>query len=542
MVLLISFLLLVACAGLLLEVSTHTANVTDATAEQQAYIAAESGIQSALNILRNADDIDFKKAVTPLKSNFDGDASTTARLSRWLNYAPAPYNDRIILGNGIGGSTYGNSTGYAYDVTLTDPDKTDTFISYTTIATIDGGGSSIKIDGSSAADYATIEFKPPDESPKTIDVSSGAANDALLGEFKVTMENQGATLLEDLRFNIRLDMTFPYEATRIIRGTIKSGRLLKNQLIDIKIDFDTKGYELMGSMITLKTDPVDFVSETAKVECSWTQAEPIRLIIKSVGYGPRGARKELEAVVRKNFFDGLSAPSTLNMIGKSGPDFYFRSGSSNRVTYSGEDTDSTLVVPPIGVTNTSNLDEVNKDIVGNNTKVYPITNPPVVDITDELPHWLESAENLDNVIQALKNVAKSSGRYFPAGQIPDKFGDYANATGITFVEGDIKIDNPKSGGGILVVTGKLDLKGDINFKGLIIVTGAGGLERSGGGGGSLMGNVIVAPYNPNDLLAGYKSPRYTITGGGNSTMTYNSSSLANGLTAVSNFVLGVAEK
>ena len=47
MVLLISFLLIIAVGALLLEASMNTANMTDATAEEQAYYAAESGIQTA---------------------------------------------------------------------------------------------------------------------------------------------------------------------------------------------------------------------------------------------------------------------------------------------------------------------------------------------------------------------------------------------------------------------------------------------------------------------------------------------------------------
>jgi hypothetical protein len=47
-VLMITFLLLVAVIALLLETSMNTANVTDATAEEQAYYAAESGIQSVI--------------------------------------------------------------------------------------------------------------------------------------------------------------------------------------------------------------------------------------------------------------------------------------------------------------------------------------------------------------------------------------------------------------------------------------------------------------------------------------------------------------
>jgi type II secretory pathway component PulK len=52
MALLVSFLLLTASAGLLLESSMNAANMTDAVAEQQAYHAAESGIQSAVHVLR----------------------------------------------------------------------------------------------------------------------------------------------------------------------------------------------------------------------------------------------------------------------------------------------------------------------------------------------------------------------------------------------------------------------------------------------------------------------------------------------------------
>src|SRR6478672_10537924 len=88
MALLMSFLLLAAAGGLIMEASMNTANVTDATAEQQAYNAAESGIQSAVNALRGgvvlsdanridtskpatdkANKIDFVKAITLQYSN-----------------------------------------------------------------------------------------------------------------------------------------------------------------------------------------------------------------------------------------------------------------------------------------------------------------------------------------------------------------------------------------------------------------------------------------------------------------------------------------
>ena len=141
----------------------------------------------------------------------------------------------------------------------------------------------------------------------------------------------------------------------------------------------------------------------------------------------------------------------------------------------------------------------------------------------------------------LKSVAQSSGRYFASGvPVTGGIGNNATATGITYVDGNF--DYSGDGGGILVVTGKLTLNGAFSFNGLILVTGAQGVERNGGGNGTLQGNIIVAPYNPANLAGGFLCPKYDLSGGGNSTIVYNSSSVANGQTAVSNFVLGVAEK
>ena len=85
---------------------------------------------------------------------------------------------------------------------------------------------------------------------------------------------------------------------------------------------------------------------------------------------------------------------------------------------------------------------------------------------------------------------------------------------------------------------------------MIIVTGSGGVERKGGGTGEIFGNMIVAPYENSSVLpatelatgATFLPPQYDLSGGGNSTIAYNSTALSDGLLGVSNFVLGVAEK
>ena len=169
-------------------------------------------------------------------------------------------------------------------------------------------------------------------------------------------------------------------------------------------------------------------------------------------------------------------------------------------------------------------------------------------ISLEIPDYLSSPASLDSTIRSLATIARSSGRFFPNGTQPTTFGDNGTGTGITFCDGNCELSG--DGGGMLVVTGTLTLKGNFNFRGLIIVTGPDGVVRNGGGTGLIQGNIVVAPYVGSrvedtitpDETATFLSPHYDLSGGGNSTVQYNSNAQANGLIAVSNFVLGVMEK
>jgi hypothetical protein len=560
MVLMITLLLLAAVGGLLLEVSMNTANITDATAEQQAYNAAESGIQSAINVLRGnavpnpllntakpATDpsnlIDFRKAVTRSKSNVAGDTSTSARLSRWMTYNYTPSGgtlaDRITLNSG-----YQPRTGYAFSVDVTDPDNTGEIVSFeipstANVAFYDSSvkpsvwKQSIQVGNTNKA---TITYNPPTTNPvNNLDVSSGSAN-SNFGSFSVSSGTGTITITDDIRFRVTVKMTAPYTATKELRGWIKAGDYSSTK--PFQFDFDSPIYQLMGSSLTLASDPMSVnLSSSGTIAANISQAEPYRVVLRSTGYGPRGAKKVLEATIQKNFFNGLSAPATLTLIG-SATGFVFNAGTSQNVTYSGDDVVTNVIIPSIGTTLDSNLDSVESMLAGRSRKA-DITGPPA-NIAAELPFWLESPTNLNMTIESLKSVAKSSGRYYASGNSPSNWGNNANATGITFVDGDATFSG--SGGGILIVTGKLTLHGGVDFNGLIIVTGEGGLDRRGGGNGILQGNTVIAPYKPSNLAAGFLAPKYDISGGGTSDIVYNSSSVANGMTAVSNFVLGVAEK
>lgn len=578
MVVLISFLLLVASAGLLLETSMNSANVTDAVSEQQAYNAAESGLQSAINVLRgnsqyqktSGDKINFIKAIAPATSNALTDTTaTTARLSRWMTYDyPATNPDRVTFGTATGNS-YTTLSGFAYSVALSDPDNIGGLVSYTITGKIDGA-TTPKVLGS-GSNTATITYTPPDPaSVANLNVSTGP--NINIGKFNISATGTGATVPSGgVRFEIVFKMTAPYVANRGIRGSIipavkssgtSNGTITPTTVNDVKILFDSPVSELSGSLISITSPtcgtpvapqigcPVTPIIGDTVINSSVTPPEPTRILIRSTGYGPRGAKKQLEAIVQKDFFDGLSAPASLTLVGSSNG-FYFKPGTSSKVTYSGNDVASTINIPSIGTTNAANLATVYNELYnaqGNSVKTDP--QPLPTNISADIPDWLSSTYQLDLTIKKLKGIAESSQRYFSSGQTPTTFGNNATAQGITFCDGDVQFTG--SGGGILVVTGKLTFKGDVNFSGLIIVTGSEGLDRAGSGGGTIQGNTVVAPYNPASLATynpdsgaappDFLAPKYDISGGGTSTLIFNSSSVANGLIAVSNFVLGVAEK
>lgn len=554
-VLMISSLLLVAATALLLEASMNTANITDATAEEQAYYAAESGIQTVVNVLRGntiantlidpsesptsaANRIDYLKAIKLNSSNKPGDTAAEARLSRWISYDNT-FNDRVVLGT----AAYTKRDGFAFKVAVENPDNPDHTISYNTSGKIDNESGSKTWTGSDSA--LTIQYQSTNVT--NLNVLSGTASTDC-GKFIII---GSGTIPTRVRFTINVNMTKPYAVTKVIRGFIEAGTVTGGSVGTVKIFYDSQVFIMMGSEITLSGGmPVDQpfrvgyeVTPNApgvqggetKVAATITEPEPLRLIIRSTGFGPRGAVKQLEAIIQNNYFNGLSAPSPLMLVGPNNG-LVFKPGNSATITYSGKDVARKTHLPPVGTTGNDSLSTVKTEL--NNFKGSVIGT--VSNVEDEMPFWLQSPENLDATVQNLKNVALASGRYFPAGVTPPNFGNNANATGITFVDGNISFSG--AGGGILIVTGNLTFDGAVSFNGLILVTGPGGLNRNGGGNGILQGNIVVAPYTPSNLAGGFLSPKYDISGGGNSEVVFNSESGDKVLGALSNFVKGVAEK
>jgi hypothetical protein len=621
-VLLLSFLLLAGVTAVVLESSLNTANVTDATSEEQAYYAAESGIQSVVDALRHnplpsplidpsktplppdpdadpANQIDYLKAVRIATSNATNPSSTACassnppldcqpRLSRWLRY-DTTFPDRIILGDP---ATYSPINGFAFSVRVSDPDNTGGTVSYTM-----SGGFEPATPGTlvpartfgTAPNTTTITYTPPVGS-QTVDVSSGIGN-GNIGSFTITTTGTGGTIPSGdqlPRFKLTMNVTQPQNSYVIIRGyAVPAGSDLQGSpncpRPVTSYLFDSQNFYQFGSRTQVTNTGcmveqtssasgpygtylagwlVNSVGGTQSLSVSITAPEPTRLLIRSTGFGPRGARKELESIIQKNYFNGLGAPSPLTLIGPpctkvipilgdncvprtTVTDFLMDPGNSSVIIYTGKDQKLKAFLPPIGLTNTPNMLETMTAVSSFNGKVFGA----VTNVADELPHWLQTPRNLDQTVQLLRQAAQASGTYWgPTSSPPTSgvYGDWSNATGITFVDRDVEISG--AGGGILVVTGRLNFKGNYRFNGLVLITGRDGFLRNGGGNGVLAGNMVVAPYDSTSLACSpqtvncYLAPRYEITGGGTSDLMYNSQNVTNGLSGLGNFVKGVAEK
>jgi hypothetical protein len=470
--------------------------------------------------------------------------------------------------------------GSAYSLELSDPDNTSSTMSISMSGLFfdhDAGNNYQRTYGS-GANQLLIRYVPG--SVNNLNVSSGSAT-INLGTFSCIKLGTGAVVPALNRFEIDISMTMPFAATRTIRGFIEPTTLASETP---KIIFDSQTYDIHGSDITLtiagaamrqtgaqpygyeRTMPLLGLPLT--VTGTITTPPPSKILIRSTGYGPRGSKKELEAIIQSNYFNGLGAPATITMVGPpstSNPSthFVFDPGNSNAMLYSGQDaaSGSSDIIPPIGVSDPvdpANGDDPNLDDVVNAIGGKLTDNVVGVpsNVSSEMPPWLQSPAALDQAVKALYNVALNSadptnptGRYFPPGVNPETWGDNATATGITFCDGDCTF-GPADGGGILVVTGTLTLHGNFSFNGLIIVTGQGGVIRSGGGTGLIQGNLVIAPYVNSPIVgdldplstAGFLAPQYHTSGGGNSTITYNSNNQLGGLNAISNVVLGIAEK
>lgn len=293
------------------------------------------------------------------------------------------------------------------------------------------------------------------------------------------------------------------------------------------------------------TDPDDPGPIAARQITTNVNYQPKRLIIQSEGYGPKGAVKRLEMVIRRAGFD-FDPPASVTLPG--GPGLVFDLGSSSDVEYSGVD----LGVPPEASLPTFSVDPDNVTTVQtvidakDDDQVLPNGAGTLND--DNTPSFVQDGDAAREFLAEMREFAEESNRLFPDKDAADEAGGLGTPTSpkFTFIDNydgeRVSLGANHQGSGILIVTGELLTHGNTDFQGIILVLGRGKLDRDGGGDGVLQGAILVANFDPNgapgDPLG---APYFKVDGGGTSNISYNSLWVRRGLDLTGFRVLGVRE-
>jgi len=550
-VLLVTFLLLTASIALITAATSNSRNTTDALVETKAYYAAESGLQAAVNILRNQA-VNYKDAV----NNTNGDLSTWQATAGWT----AP--------DGVAGYALGTENG-GYTLRVADPDNSQTSIAFRT-DTIDTVGNqtsgfsftgltfqpTIKIDNATPDpnNYAMLEWVPNTPNPTNPILFSGqpfVIND--LGSFRLTYVGNGAPM-KAVNFRINMRLVGPDDPTWVIKGLIKTTG---------EITFTSSAYRMVGSDIwlcgstgtcptTAPSMPVKSLSAPAPGTSAMTQyavrltpKEPQRLVITSIGYGPNGSKKKLESIIHKSFFPLVPPAAGILM---QGPNAVFDNGNG-RPQYGGCDPDNpTVCVPSIGVSDPNSVDRVNSTNFDPPPACPTCPNPypPPSVVGEDLPEWQRTPALMDQQLNLWRTVTPPSSIFTNNANLnTGQYGTFADGRGLSFCDGNCTISG--DGGGLLIVRGKLTTTGGVRFRGMIVVVGAEGVLRNGNGGADdeIIGSLVIAPYVLTPAPDGtWLSPQFHVNGGGTSNVTYSGLDYLfdGGITGTTNFVSGIAEK
>lgn len=617
--LLVSLLVLGMGAALILTTSMTTTTAAEATGETQAYVAAEAGIQATLNVLRgnvapndavtnpsggiaDANKISFRRAVTRSTSN-DADDPATApiRLSRWLPYSytstGSTYPDRVPVSPA---ASYSPLTGTAYAVVVSDPDNSHV-TSFTTKGTFAYSGDPTKAGAvtNNADGSCSIKFYPAAASansvtitysPKTVsNLTTYPAVASDLGTLTVAVEGVGATVPDGITFTLTVTQTKPYAGTEKFKATLVKDMAISLAASTAYFTFDYKSGAIYGTryLFTSLLNNPDANSlllnspavsgGVTTLSASVTAGDPKRLLITSYGYGPRGAYKQLAAMVDRFRYD-LDPPAPIVIRGAdptstgATPDqMSFELGMSNSKKYTGEDNagveatkaavaislydyaeakdginkGSTVIQPQLNILD---IDTIPSPWPTGNTRLSPVPDP-VPDYA-RTPEFLETADKarlfLDEMEAAARGTdtdVRADGRYYTScTQFNGMAGDDNPYTPkLTFVDGNCDLEG---GAGLLIVTGNLVLKGNDDFKGVIVVLGNGNVTRDGGGNGKihgswLVGRLIRNPVGTQSTL--FLAPTFDVSGGGTGEFRFDSNKVRDANNLMGGRITGIVE-
>ena len=536
--LLVTILLLGAGGALIMTTAMSSSTAIGSSAEMQAYYVAESGMQSALNVLRgntkplvtSTDRMSFRTAVVPDVSN-GPDNTGSLRLAGWL-----PYNDRLdpdsLVPINIGAVAGG------YRVTVENLDPTSHIVTFATSGEIEGSDSATPYSrtfNSGGVQEVTIRYEAQAATTLTPDPHTFPLTlDSTLGSFVIERpagSTQDDVVIPKTDFDLTITQTAPWAATTTIEGSFEGevdvvGTTLKVTFdkASVKADGTTYALNLGGGSQVLDLTYAASPASTS-VPMRVTSPDPKRLLLKSYGFGPQGAEKRLQLMVNRESLDVELVAGVLLRGADDCTPLDLDTGSSGSKYYSGADYSGVDAQRPAFAVSPCDQDDANAGIKKHDTVADPEIGLLMDDAEGsdnvEQPSYLDSTAKARAYLNSLQSKAQTLGRYFnPGTGSATSINDSLTAGQFTFVDGNATLT---SGSGLLVVTGKLTLVGNADFRGVILVLGGGELEREGGGNGDILGGITVAKFNrtSGDFLA----PIFHTDGGGTSNVQYDSASL-----------------
>jgi len=551
--LLVSVLLLGAGGALIMTTMMSATNSLNSTPEMQAYYIAESGMQSALNVLRGnvkpsvtaTDRMSFRTAIIPSISNGPANAGTL-RLAQWLPYND-PSDQASLVPIAVGTVTGG------YRVTVENMDPNSHIVQFQTSGVIDGsaaGTSFQKTFGTvGGTDEVTIRYAGQVSTTLTPDPNTFPLTlDSLLGSFVI--ERPVTSTADDVvigktGFELTITQTLPWAATAYLEGTFAGE--VDTTSTTVKVTFDKLFVKAEGTNFALnlsgggKVLDLGFTggpSSTA-IPIRVTSPDPRRLLLKSYGFGPMGSEKRLEMMVNKEYFD-FESPAGVTLRGADDcSSLSLDTGSSGAKWYSGVDASGAEPQRPAFAVTPCDEAEAIAGIKKPDTVVDPeiglLGDDETTAGTVDTPSFLDNAARARAYLNALQSKAQTINRYFKPSSGAFEVDDSTTSGLFTFVDGDCTLFN---GSGILVVTGTLTMRGNTNFRGIVLVLGQGVLIRNGGGDGTIRGGITIAAFGRTS--GDFTAPTFLTNGGGDSTVQYDSAALNMGMGSGQN-VSGIRE-
>jgi hypothetical protein len=279
-----------------------------------------------------------------------------------------------------------------------------------------------------------------------------------------------------------------------------------------------------------------------------------RLLIQSTGYGPKGAIKNMEMIVKRTMFDYNDAAAVVTLVGPSDntAPMSFAFSQDKDHAYKGTDLfgGSTTKIAAFGFTSSTDQGAANTYIAAahNGTKVVDDVKTILLD-SNSIPAWYMSADDARVFLAELQSEALMMGRYFTTSTPPaaNTYGTDTTAV-FTFVDGDFTVPDGKKGGGLLVVTGTLTFAGTGSWDGLVLVMGD---DPSGNAAkfrvtlnknAYLHGAMVIAPFHRAAVTGSpFLSPSFDNSAGGDTIFQYDSGEVRDAIYTIPPKVIGVHE-